>query len=703
MRMNTRHMRAWASTTIVMAAILLAVIMANLAASTRHARIDLTFTRAHRLSPRTTQLLDRLGPGYQIVLAVDRAATDQRCFDATLDLLNQMADRTTSLDLRTIDVGSTSGRAQFESLIVELQNRERPLVESQAARFNQSATQLQSNAAVLRQSQATLETLAQSVPGNRPDATDIRSFFAQRAALLGLLADQHEHIASAINTALSTTQPGTLPDTATLRDRVLPELNAIETQLAPVVSQLARFAATDSMPDSHRTESSTSTREIGTILDALRVDIDALTQFRRASVFRVASAIETGEACLVIGPTEAGLTGLDRASIIPSITDPNRSPAEAARHAEDMFTIALASVASHDPPILIIIHAEIEPFVMTTPAFEQFIDRNRLRGVDVVEWPIITQPEHPPLEPLDPDSIRPVVYFAIAPNSAAASVQGDEERAGARRAARLGAVLSTLRDEGAQLAININPSVFPTFGDDDPIASVVAPFGLKPLTGSPLLLSQLGQRGDRHTITAADAVGTGGEQPIAKALAGLSTRMLWPIVIDEEPVPGVETFTLLTVEGGTDRWLESQWIGVWQEASQNTATVNATFDPARDVRRDSYTVARATQRPHPTGTGFQRILCIGSNAWALDRVAQERARLDGRLVPLHPGNLELIDAGVFWLAGQDDMIAQGASTASSPTVSAMEPAIRTRLAWFVLAGLPLGVLALGIGYRICRG
>ena len=706
MKINPRHLRAWVSTIIVVAAVLLAAGLANLIGARTSTRFDLSFTGTHRLSPRTAQLLDRLAPGYQIVLAVDRAGVDQRAYDAVVDLLNKMADSSPALGVQIVDVGQPRQRAQFEALVADLRERDRPLVEHQAEQLTEAADRFTDTATTLRQVQTELESLAQAVPPERPDARDIRSFFAQRGALAGLLGDQLEQVSAAVRTGVAPT-PGTLPDTATIRDRVLPELEKIDTQLAPVVSQLGRFASTEGMPETHKPASGRLGRTLAGVLDTLRIEADALSRFKRASVFRVASSLEEGQACLIIGPPDAGVTGIDRDTLIPSGAGLGaagvRAPMEIARRAEDLFTIALSSLASHDRPILVMLHAEVEPFVMSTPAFEQFIERNRLRGVDVVEWSLMTHPDPPALEPIDPSGTRPVVYFVIAPNSAAASVQGNEDLAGSRRATKLGTVLKSLLDSGASAMVSVNPSVFPTFGDVDPIAATLEPFGLNALTGSPLVFEVLDANGQRRTLTAIDAIGASGGTILSQAVAGLPTRLVWPIVIDAQPVEGVETNAVLEVEGDSDRWLESQWIGLWQTASSSGPGTNVTFDPARDVRRDRYIIARTAERKRDGNPDPQRVLCVGSNAWALDRIAQARATVDGRLVPLHPGNLELIDASVFWLAGQDEMIARGASTASAPTVSAMDPTLRAKLEWALIAGLPLGVLLLGIGYRILRG
>jgi ABC-type transporter Mla subunit MlaD len=697
-----RRVRALLATLVVVAAALLGLVMANRIGARTSTRVDLTFTGAHHLSPRTAQLLDRLAPGYEVVLAVDRAGVDTRSYDAVVDMLHTMTRATPSLGLRAIDVGSASGRTHFQQLIAGLQERERPAIEAQRARFLESAARFEAAAGDLRDAQAELESLAQAVPATRADAGDIRNFFSQRAALASMLADQLAQIAAAVRTELEDTS-APLPDTATLRDRVVPELQKIDAQLSPVVSQLARFAVTQNMPESYKPRAAALGRTLGTARDQLAVEADALARFRRASVFRVATALEAGEALLVVGPPEAGLTGIPRTDLIPIAGLANLAPADVARRAEDLVAIALASLSSHQAPILVMLHAEADPFVLSTPIFEQFIDRNRLRGVDVVEWPLITEPDPPPLESLDPAGTRPVVYFVIAPNSAAPSPDGDEQHAGARRASTLGLTLASLIDDGASMIVSVNPSVFPTFGDADPVAAALAPLGRLPRTGAPLVFDQLGPQGAHRSLTAVDATGMTGDSPLNAAVAALPVRLLWPIAVDAADTPGVTTFPLLDVEGGEDRWLESQWIGLWQAASGGAAGTTVTFDQGRDARRDRYVLARAAQRDRGPSRRPQRVICIGSNGWALDRIAQERAMIDGRLVPTHPGNLELIDSAVFWLAGQDEMIARGASTSSSPTVGPIDPATLRLVQWLVIAGLPLAVLALGVLYRFARG
>ena len=376
---------------------------------------------------------------------------------------------------------------------------------------------------------------------------------------------------------------------------------------------------------------------------------------------------------------------------------------EIARRAEDLFAIALTTLASPARPIVVFTHAEIEPFVLSSPSFEQLVEHIRLRGMDVLEWPVVTQADAPGIESLNADGLRPVVYLAISPNSAAARPSQDQELSGARRASRLAGVLSNLVERGESVLLSVNPSIFPTYGDPDPVASTLAPFGFVARTGSPLVQEISTDRG-RLPNTSLIARGVAGESPLQRATANLPTLLLWPMVIDLETTPGVTVTPLLQLPGEDSIWMESQWINLWQaQSSPGGQPATVSFDQRRDARRDSYTLAAAGERTLPGSRRTQRAVLIGSNGWALDRVAQPRAAVDGRLIAVNPGNLELLDASVAWLAGLDDEIARGVGTSNASVIRPLDERSFSRLRWALIAGVPLAILAIGVLFRLIKG
>lgn len=704
--MIARRWTAWIATGTVIAAALLAVVLANLTAVQAPARFDLTSTGQHRLSPRTEQLLDHLGGRYEIVLAVDRSTVDRPSFDAVVDLLDGLSRRSDRLGFRLVDVGSSAGRTQFEALVATLRERDRTNVEDQAQLLAGVLDRLSSAADQFDVVAQQLDALVSGVPTDRADAAGIRRFLQQAAGLARVQAQQTRLLISDARPPLSP-EGDELPDTPRLRDRLLPELDRLQLQLQTLGDQLGRYATTEAMPADSRAASGQMSRELLQRRDAIAVDAETLRRLQSPAVFRVASALESGEAALVIGPPGEGLTAIDRATLFPPVASLGGAgvavSGEIARRAEDLFAIALTTLASPARPIVVFTHAEIEPFVLSSPSFEQLVEHIRLRGMDVLEWPVVTQSEAPGIEALNADGLRPVVYVAISPNSAAASPSQDQELSGARRASRLAGVLSSLIERGEPVLLSVNPSIFPTYGDVDPVASTLLPFGLVARTGSPLVQEVSTDRG-RLPNTSLIARGVAGEEPLQQAIANLPTLMLWPMVVDLEPGPGVSATPLLALSGDDSIWMESQWINLWQAQSApggQPATVS--FDQGRDARRASYTLAAAGERTLPGSRRTQRAVLVGSNGWALDRVAQPRAAVDGRLVAVNPGNLELFDASIAWLAGLDDEIARGVGTSNASVIKPLDEQTLTRLRWVLIAGLPVGVLAVGVLFRIVKG
>lgn len=701
--MSARRPIAWTSTLVVVAAVVLGVVLANLVGARTRARLDWTSTGQHRLSPRTAQLLDHLDGRYEIVLAIDRAGVDRASYDAVIDLFNNLSRRSEHIGFRTVDVGQASGRSQFEALVARLRDRDRPVARQQADLLSGSLGRLDRVGMQLEELRSRLEGLAGSVPGDRADASAIRRFLQQAGALAGAQGQQTRALAIEARAPLQP-EGDELPDTPRLRDRLVPEFERLRAQIDTLASQLGRYASTDAMPPETRTIAGAMSRELSQVRDDLASQVDMLRRLEAPSVFRVAATLESGEACIVIGPPGVGLTAIDRKALFPPVQALGGAgvavAGEVARRAEDLVAIALTTLTSPWRPIVVFTHAEIEPFVLSSPSFEQLIEHARLRGLDVLEWSVISQPEPPGIEAINPETLRPVVYLVISPNSVAASPGQDPELSGARRATRLATRLSALIERGESVLLSVNPSIFPTYGDTDPVAATLAPFGLKALTGSPLVAERATQRG-REPGTTLTARGTAGEHPLQQALRDLPTMLLWPIAIDVSLTPGVETVDLLSVAGSDGVWMESQWIALWQVQAGATSP-DVTFDPSRDARRPAYTLAAGAERL--IGPGHkQRVVLVGSNGWALDRVAQPRAAVDGRLVAVNPGNLELFDACVSWLAGADDEIARGVSASGAPLIKPLDAASLSRLRWFAIAGMPVLILLAGMVYRVVKG
>jgi hypothetical protein len=94
---------------------------------------------------------------------------------------------------------------------------------------------------------------------------------------------------------------------------------------------------------------------------------------------------------------------------------------------------------------------------------------------------------------------------------------------------------------------------------------------------------------------------------------------------------------------------------------------------------------------------WSRAMVVGSTAWMLDPTWAAVDAASGGLS--QPGDIELFEAGVAWLAGQDGLIGASVTARPMPLIRPMDPGLVSGLRWGLIAGLPLGVLVIG---GVCR-
>ena len=155
-----------------------------------------------------------------------------------------------------------------------------------------------------------------------------------------------------------------------------------------------------------------------------------------------------------------------------------------------------------------------------------------------------------------------------------------------------------------------------------------------------------------------------------------------------------------------EAWRETQWLRLWQtpRAQRNLLADQPKYDAGTDLKDGPWLLAAAAQMKSVEGAASkQRLIAVGSSNWLVDQVTQQVAMVDGRAVPVAPANLELLDASVAWLAGEDDLIAPGPGARSIALVSALQDRQLIALRLLLVIGLPLGVLGLGVAYRLWRG
>ena len=288
----------------------------------------------------------------------------------------------------------------------------------------------------------------------------------------------------------------------------------------------------------------------------------------------------------------------------------------------------------------------------------------------------------------------PLVWFVLGGPLASAED-------GFTRITKLGEATRRLIDNGECVLLTINPSDLPSVGEPNPLVTPLSAFGLESDSGR-LLVSQISAPGAptfaaERTLRRADTA-----HPIGAAIDTLATYLpaATPLAKADPLPPDTRVWPLLTIPDSGETWAEARW---------------QSPPPAPDAARDDVTgpwhVAFAAERRRPPTSGAalpdhtQRLIAIGASQWYVDRITNARIPIEGaggRTASQFPGNRELLDASIAWLTGRDELIAQSPDARDVPRIESLTRAQLTGVRWFLIAGMPLLVLAIGAATRLLR-
>lgn len=709
------HARALALSGVILTCATTVTVLMNMVATKRAVRLDVTETRSQGLSPRTLQTLAQVQGPHEVVVSVNAATADPITLRDLRDLFGEL-ERGSDGRLKTTLIDTSD--PNVEKLVAELVSRVSARGGDRQAELktavDAAATKATLAADVLeREIVPALNATRGQIPGTPEVNERNRAFFEQAAATA------QTHVSTLRDAAKTAREQlgrsfADLPLPAT-RDASLTLTKALENARAAMDAfsrEIAKFeripTASTGTPAGAIDAAKAARRGIDGWTLAAATTTDGLRSITLTDAERVAGALQAGPCALVIGPKTGGVSAVDLTALLPEANANVRGAAlDTRRRAEDLITSSLASLISGNRPLVVLTHAELEPFLDRLAFFDTLRKRLAIRGVDVIEWAVVTQATPPDLLTVDPDRTRPTVYVTLCPESSAADVAGGVGgQSGAQRAKKLGEVLAKLSDDGAPILLSIAPSVLPTYGEKDPIAAVLDRFGLNAESGRPLLGSTEGPRPVTQTDLLVVGEGEGvAACEIAGAIKGLPTFISWGIPISRKKDATTTITPLLTVGAGVKVWGESQWLTFRQvRRDQRAQGPQPKLDSERDMRspidEDGWVVAAAAEVPGKSGP--QRLVAVGSNDWFLDSVTTAKSQIDGREVSVYPGNAELFESSVLWLAGQDDFIAQSPTARAVAIVQLLEAEQLRRLRIGLVAGLPAIILLMGAGYGLWR-
>jgi hypothetical protein len=702
---------------ITLLAILACVAFINVLASRFAQRLDMTATRDMALAPRTAKLLTTMEGEHRLIIATDLRSADPRAVQHLKDLLEEVDAATARSASRfrstLIDTSSPSGVRDFESLIADLVRRDRePLGAAHAA----TVRDIEASDKLARSLETDVMLAWSSLRTASADASpSTRAFVDQGATLLSVRSRELRDAVTRASGLIAPTQVqgdtfiAPTDDAAKLLvAKLLPAAN----DLAALSPQLRRLL----QDPSSTPEAARAAQSLIANLDAWSTSAQQLLQHIRGSpqpeVARLANALKAGKAAVLLGPAGKGLVAIDLDQLLPSalwINAAQASQTDLKRRVEELLATALTSLRVTLRPIVVVVHAEQRPFLNESPVIDALRQRLSMRGVDMLEWAIITSPAPPPdFSTLDPQRARPVVYATLAPDSAAARpVQGG--LSGAERATKLGETLRALFEQDANVLVSLNPSVLPTYGEKDPLAAALLVRGVEALTGTPLLsqvITKQGAYAETDRVVQAMSLENTDSHPLLESVRGLPTYLTWCIPLRaSKDESGWKTAPVYRVVSDAATWGEGQWLQLRQTPREARSLMpqQPVFDEGRDQRLASGASWSVALTSEGTGARLPRLVVVGSNDWFIDAVTQQATSIDGRSTLAFPGNLEFFESCVWWLAHQDELIAQSATARAVPIVKPITPSSLRQVRLALIIGLPAVVLLLGALYRVIRG
>lgn len=701
---GARRARYGLSTLLLIAAATVVCLLSAFLAARHAVRWDVTATRQFSLSPRTSAALRSLPENASIIISAASDRLDAASPGArrrVVDLLTEMEKSSRGrLSWSWIDTASASGHQRYAGVIADL-------AATRAADLAEQRTQIESAAEAASQLPAALgrvsDLLKQLASEPAQPGASSREDLERQAGLVRTVAARVEPLSRALRDDAAFTVEGTsIPGSDLARERA-----AALDESARVLAAIAEFA--------EKRDARPLRDEARTAYDLAARAADTLARLRITDPLAAARIMQAGDAALVTSPR--GTLAIDFAALFPQAADP-AAASGAISTTESLFTTAFAGLSDDAAPVAIFVHAEngrITDNTGLTPAgrraFAALFERMRLSNIQPMEWPVATEALRP-----TPPASRPAVWIVLgAPSRAGVDPRIPSTAADrAARVTKLASALRSLIDAGQNVLACADASDLPGLGEPDPIAAALEPLGIRIATGFPLLRRESTPRGPA-TLTYQVLRDADPASPLGAAVRGLSIVLPWATPIELVPTPGITTTPLLRSPASDRAWGESQWLRLRETVARGgTRPLDALLladSPEPDAARDrilapgsaGWTVAAAIERTREGGARPQRIAIVSSPAWLDDAYTQAADTVSGRRAMLFPGNLELFESSLRWLAGQDDRIAPGPQTNDVPRIAPIAEGTLTGLRWLIVAGLPVLILITGAAWRVLRG
>lgn len=379
--------------------------------------------------------------------------------------------------------------------------------------------------------------------------------------------------------------------------------------------------------------------------------------------------------------TPDGARTLAAGELFEAVRTPGTAEPELRFIGEERLTGTLIALSLRERPLVVLVRTRPGNPSDARQRFAYITSRLRAAEMEVVEWsPAGGGGERSTVAPPpDPERGRRTVWIVLG---------GDDENSGGTPPPSHAAIATVLRTrlqagDGVLLMLGFDPAA--SYGQPDPLRDLARSWGITPLADRVVMWEAKTAEREPQPRTAFEVTRYPHATPMGEAADGRPGVVLRAIPLDiHTPPPPDGTTTLPLVRVQEPR--------MWLEAKPG---LGATYDQAATVH--SAVVAAAAWR-HPQGVAAPvQLVVLGDPAFASDALAAAGVNTGEGGAPTYPANAELVLNSVYWLARLEEMIAITPRGGDLPRVRAMSEG--ELLAWqaALLVGLPLVILAAGVG------
>ena len=691
---RTRRSKFGAYSLVLIIAATISAGLAGAIADRFNAQYDVTATREHSLAARTQGLLDQLDQDVEIIVVADQRQVDARVRNRMRDVLAALDRASPRITITRIDPVTDVGRAEFErvservrGLYEEDIERRRDTVEEAVAAAEAMAAELDALSTALLDMEPALRSVSD------PRAAEVENV----AAVARLQAQSLRQTAAQSQSAID----GDLSAIESARAALAAAFASQRDQLQQFVLEIENAARDAEGHEAVRAQWLAARAIAARARDEAALQADALLRLGPSEANAVMRILASADAVIVMADGRS--TAIPFTTLFPTterIDEAGGVVTDLRFIGEELLTTAIASLTRSTTPIVAIVHNLPGRLVTETgepsspqaaQAIGAMLDRFQLRGMGVREWPIVLDATRPTRITLDPSGERPIVWVAFG-------TEGTSADASQRFDAYARAVEGLIED-GESVLVSVAPSTRPASGGEDPLSTALQPLGVNPQSGFPLVRSVRTATGRAFDLSFVIRQSES-DHIIANAIDGLPLTLTWvtPFEIDDDAT----ATAIIAIEDSPDVWAEAEW-----RAHANAPDDRPWGSPAPpepndifDIVDGPWPIAVAIEHRASPSSRQQRVIAVGSPGWFFDRLANRTATAEGRTITLSPGNHELLEASIYWLAGQNDMIAPSARTADIPRIGPMSDAQLALIRYSLILGLPLLVLAIGAGLRM---